>query len=263
MNSDKGKENFMLTENNQTREYPLTTRLLIACGAIGPILFILAFMVESATRPGYSAWHNFVSDLSLSNQGWMQIASFLMCGICVFCFALGLRQVFRSGRGAVWGPILLGVFGLSLIIAGLFVTDPSLGYYPAGTSSSTHTLHGTIHSANAPLAFGSLTIALFVLAWRFASDPAWRGWALYTLVAGLLLVGSFIACLVVAILDQKGILPNSPTGLLERIALIIGWGWIALVALRLLRQMGSSISSAGSAGKVDAAGHSGQAQGVE
>ena len=136
MKLDKEKENFMLAENNQTREYPLTTRLLIACGAIGPILFILAFMVEGATRPGYSAWHNFVSDLSLSNQGWMQITSFLVCGICVFCFALGLRRVFRSGRGAVWGPILLGVFGLSLIIAGLFVTDPSLGYYPADTSSS-------------------------------------------------------------------------------------------------------------------------------
>ena len=102
-----------------------------------------------------------------------------------------------------------------------------------------------------------------MLAWRFASDPAWRGWTLYTLIAGFLLVGSFIACLVVAILDQKGILPNSPTGLLERIALIVGWGWIALVAFRLLRQMGSSISSAGFAGEADAAGHAGQAQEVE
>jgi hypothetical membrane protein len=252
----------MLTENNHT-QYPLITRLLIACGAIGPILFILVFMVESATRPGYSAWHNFVSDLSLSNQGWMQIANFLICGICVFCFALGLRQVFRSGKGAVWGPILLGVFGLSLIIAGLFVTDPSLGYYPAGTSSSTQTLHGTIHDANAPLAFGSLTMAIFVLAWRFASDPAWRNWAFYTLVAGMILIGSFIACIVVAILDKKGILLNSPTGLLERIAIIIGWGWIALLAIRLLRQMRSAVSSAGSTGESGAAEPTGQAQGVE
>jgi hypothetical membrane protein len=248
----------MLIENNHTRDYPLTIRLLIACGAIGPILFILVFMVEGATRPGYSAWHNFVSDLSLSNQGWMQIANFLICGICVFCFARGLRQVFRSGKGGIWGPILLGVFGLSLIIAGFFVTDPSLGYYPAGTSSSTQTLHGTIHGANAPLAFGSLAIAIFVLAWRFASDPAWRSWALYTLVAGILLVGSFIACIVVAVLDQKGILLNAPTGLLERIAIIIGWGWIALLALRLLRQMRSSVSSSGSAEEANAAGHADQ-----
>jgi L-asparaginase/Glu-tRNA(Gln) amidotransferase subunit D len=56
----------------------------------------------------------------------------------------------------------------------------------------------------------------------------------YQTGAGLLLVGSFIACIVVAVLDQKGILLNAPTGLPERIAIIIGWGWIALLALRLL-----------------------------
>jgi len=230
----------MRAKNSQTQAYPLPIRLLIACGVCGPILFILVFLVEGATRPGYSAWHNFVSDLSLSNQGWMQIANFLICGVLMLCFALGLRQVFRTGRGSVWGPLLLGIFGLSLLIAGFFVTDPSLGYYPPGTSSSTQTLHGTIHGTNAPLAFGSLTLAIFVLARRFASDRQWRGWALYSLITGILFLGSFIAGLAVAVLDQHGVLPNSPAGLLERIAIIIGWGWIALLAIRLLRQMRST-----------------------
>ena len=231
--------------------YSLTTRLLIACGAIGPLLFIVVFLIEGAIRPGYSAWHNFVSDLSQSNQGWVQIANFLICGVFMLCFALGLRQVFRSGKGAVWGPLLLGAFGLFLLIAGLFVTDPSLGYYPPGTSSSSQTLHGTIHGANAPLTFGSLAIAIFVLARRFASDPAWRGWAFYSLVTGMIFTVSFIACLVVALLDTRGVLPNSPAGLLERIAIIGGWGWVALLALRLLSQMRSPISTASSTGGAD------------
>ncbi|HEU0000416.1 MAG TPA: DUF998 domain-containing protein [Ktedonobacteraceae bacterium] len=237
----------MLTRNNQTQIYPLTTRLLIACGVVGPLLFIVVFLIEGAIRPGYSAWHNFVSDLSQSNQGWVQIANFLICGVFILCFALGLRQVFRSGKGAVWGPVLLGIFGLLLLIAGIFVTDPSLGYYPAGTSSSFQTLHGTIHGTNAPLVFGSLAIAIFVLARRFASDPAWRGWAFYSLVTGIIFTVSFIACLVVALLDMRGVLPNSPTGLLERVAIIAGWGWIALLALRLLSQMRSPISTVSSA----------------
>src|SRR5260370_34632026 len=146
---------IMLAKKNDTLDQSLTTRLLIACGAIGPLLFILVFLIEGATRPGYSAWHNFVSSLSLSDQGWVQIANFLLCGLLMLCFALGLRQVLRSGKGAVWGPPLLGVFGLSLIIAGLFVTDPRLSY-PPGTSSSTQTLHGIIHRSNQPLPFGSL-----------------------------------------------------------------------------------------------------------
>jgi hypothetical membrane protein len=233
----------MLADSDQVQNFSLVTKLLIACGAIGPILFILTFLVESAIRPGYSSWHNMVSDLSLSDQGWIQIASFLVCGMLVLCFAIGLRQVLRSGRGAVWGPLLLGVFGISLIIAGLFVTDPSLGYYPPGTSSALQTWHGTIHGANAPLAFGSLTIAIFVMARRFAGDPVWREWFVYTLLSGILLIGFFIACLAVAVLDEKGIFPNAPAGLLERVAIIIGWIWIALLALRLLSQMRAPTSA--------------------
>lgn len=224
----------MLTENRQI-PYSPATRILIACGAIGPVLFIVAFILEGATRPGYSAWHNFVSDLSESSLGWMQITSFLICGAFVFCFALGLRQVISSGKGVVWGPLLLGAFGLSLIVAGVFVTDPSLGYYPPGSPAGLQTLHGTIHGTTAPVVFGLLTAAIFVFARRFASDPAWRGWAVYSIITGIVCAISFIACLAVAVLDEHGVLANAPSGLLERIAIISGWGWIALLAIRLLR----------------------------
>jgi len=242
----------MLTANNQAKQAQkssLVTKVLIACGAIGPLLFILLFLIEGATRPGYSQWRNFVSDLSESQYGWMQIANFLICGLCVICFAIGLRLVLQSGKGAVGGPVMLGIFGLSLIIAGIFVTDPSLGYYPAGSSSSIQTLHGTIHGANAIPAFGSLTLAIFLLARRFASDPAWRGWGLYSVISGVLLMGFFIACVYVSSLDQKGVLPNSPTGFFERIAIIAGWSWIALVAMKLLRQMRPVASAAHSTGE--------------
>jgi len=226
----------MSTASHPTVSYSLGVRLLIACGAIGPSVFIIVFLIEGATRPGYSAWHNFVSDLSESNLGWMQIASFLFCGTLVFAFAIGLRQAFRSGRGATWGPFLLGAFGLSLIVAGVFVTDPSLGYYPPGSPAGAQTLHGTIHGTTAPIVFGLLTIAIFVFARRFASDPAWRGWAMYSLITGIVCIVTFIACLTVAVLDEHGVLANAPSGLLERIAIVSGWGWIALLAIRLLRQ---------------------------
>jgi hypothetical protein len=165
----------------------------------------------------------------------MQIANFLVCGALVFCFALGLRRVISSGKGVVWGPLLLGAFGLSLIVAGVFVTDPSLGYYPPGSPAGLQTLHGTIHGTTVPVVFGLLTAAIFVFARRFASDPAWRGWAVYSIITGIVCAISFIACLAVAVLDEHGVLANAPSGLLERIAIISGWGWIALLAIRLLR----------------------------
>jgi hypothetical protein len=227
----------MQTEKNHMISQSPLTRFLIAGGAIGPLLFIVVLLIEGATRPGYSAWHNYGSSLSLSEQGWMQIANFIVCGLLTLGFAIGLRQVFRTSRGSVWGPILLGVFGLALIVAGIFVTDPSLGYPPGTHSSGPQTLHGTIHGLNGILTFSSLAIAIFVLARRFAGDPNWKGWAVYSIVTGVLVIVSFIAATTVSALDESGVLPGSPTGLLQRIGIIAAWSWIALLAIQLLRKM--------------------------
>lgn len=249
-----------MTKHHFTRHSSLTTRLLITGGAIGPLLFILVFLIEGATRPDYSAWHQVVSDLSLGPDGWMQIANFLLCGLLLLGFALGLRQVLRSGKGALWGPLLLGIGGVALILSGLFVTDPSLGYPPGTATSDLPTLHGAIHSVAGVILFGSLAAASVVLARRFADDPAWRGWARYSLTTGIMVAGIFIVTNVVLTLDQQRILPESPTGLLQRTAIIVGWGWIALLASRLLGHIRASAPSARSAESTDASDHIDQAQ---
>jgi hypothetical protein len=210
------------------------TRALLAGGVVGPVLFIVVFLMEDATRPGYRPSQDMVSALSLSNQGWEQIANFLICGVCLLIFAFGLQQTSRTGIGRVWGPVLMGIFGLSLIIAGIFSTDPAAGYPPG--ASAVQTLHGTIHGLNAPIAFGSLTAAIFVLGRRFLHDRASRTWGWYSLVTGIVLVLSFIASLTLAALAKSGALPSAPAGFLERVAIIVGWAWVALVALRLLGQ---------------------------
>src|SRR5437763_6627194 len=108
----------------------------------------------------------------------MQIANFLVCGLLSLCFALGLRRTLQGGAGATWGPLLLAVFGLGLIVAGIFVTDPALGYPPGAPSRPpglvTHaTLHGRVHGLAGLVDFSSVAAACFVLARRLARDPAW------------------------------------------------------------------------------------------
>jgi uncharacterized protein DUF998 len=220
-------------------------RPLLVAGVVGPVLFVVALLIEGATRPGYSAWRHFVSQLSLSDQGWEQIANFLVCGLLCIGFAIGLRRAFASGKGAVAGPVALALFGAALIAAGIFSTDPALGY-PPGTISPTGSpaLHGTLHAMLHGLAglvcFVSLAVACFVLARRFAGDVRWRGWAAYSILSGVVIVLFFIASNVTSVLDMRGIWPNAPTGLLQRIAVVAGWGWIALLAARLLRDRRSS-----------------------
>ena len=239
----------MQTAKSQEMEQSVVTRLLIGGGAIGPLLFVIVLLIEGATRPGYSAWHNYGSSLSLSDQGWMQITNFLVCGLLVLGFAIGLRQVFRTGRGSVWGPLLLGIFGLALIVAGLFVTDPSLGYPPGTHSNGAQTLHGIIHGVAGLVTFSSLTLASFVMARRFAGDPVWKGWTLYSIVTGVLVISSFISSTAVSVLDERGVLPGSPTGLLQRIGIVAGWSWIAFLAIRLLGKTRSPVPARGGLSK--------------
>jgi hypothetical membrane protein len=153
----------MTTSAQRVEEQSVATRLLLAGGAIGPLLFIVVFLIEGATRPGYSVWQDAVSALSLGQDGWMQITNFIVCGALVFGFAIGLRRVLHTGRGSTWGPILLGIVGLAMIGAGIFVTDPGLGY-PYEASTITLTVHGTIHSLISLCAFIALPAACFVLA---------------------------------------------------------------------------------------------------
>jgi hypothetical protein len=220
---------------NQVKGVTLSTRWLLAGGVIGPVLFVLVFLVEGATRPGYSAWRNYVSSLSTGPGGWVQVVNFIVCGLLTLGFAIGLRRVVHSGKGSLGGPILLGIFGLGLIVAGVFVTDPSLGYPPGAQGHGPQTLHGTIHGLAGLIVFTSLSAACFVLARRFAGNPSWPGWALYSVAIGLVVASFFVASTVMSVLDETGVIPNAPTGFFQRIAIIAGWTWLAALAWRLLR----------------------------
>jgi hypothetical membrane protein len=216
----------METSTKSAGEQKVSIRLLLAGGAIGPLLFMVVFLIEGATRPHYSVWQDGVSALELGEGGWMQSTNFIVCGALVLGFAIGLRLLLRTGRGSTWGPILLGIVGLCMIGAGIFVTDPGLGY-PHEASTITLTVHGTLHNLISLVGFISLPAACFVLARRDAADPASRGWAWYSVATGLLVVVFFVLTAVVEVL-------GGPTGLTQRIFLIVGWSWIALLAIRLM-----------------------------
>ena len=210
-----------------------SSRPLLVAGLIGPLLFIVVFLVEGITRPGYSAWRHYVSQLATGDGGWMQVVNFLVCGSLVVCFAFGLRQSLTPGRAFFGAPVLIGMFGSALIVAGMFSTDPALGY-PVG-APLVHTSHGLIHGLAGLAAFSLLPSAALVMAWRFSADPAARRWAVYSAGIGLLIIGCFIASTVFSVLDERGIVTNAPTGFVQRVAIIGGWTWLAMVALRQLR----------------------------
>jgi hypothetical membrane protein len=214
-----------------------TTRFFLWGGAIGPLLFAIIFLIEGATRPGYNPWQTTISTLSLSDHGWMQIANFHLFGLLTLCFAVGLKRVFKTGLASSSAPILFAIVGVGLILAGIFVTDPCLGYPVSSPAQLAESLHGTIHNLAALAVFLALPLICFVLGRRFAHDPDWRDWSTVSMITGSLVL-IFFAWFFTSVSASADALPGEDfhAGLLERIASLIGCVWMSALAFSLIQR---------------------------
>lgn len=222
----------MIHREKTNTPQPRVTRTLLGCGAVGAVLFVLIFLLDGATRPGYDPVYHPVSALSLGNRGWIQIANFVLTGLLMVAFAVGLRRALYPGRGALWGPLLFGAFGLSLVCSGIFVMDPMQEYTPGAPAGIPQDVswHHIVHDVFGIIVFLSLPIACFVFARRFAAKPARLGWTAYSLITGL-------ALLMLLVAFGTAWENDSPVGgLIQRAMLIVGLGWVALVAVYLMAE---------------------------
>jgi hypothetical protein len=200
------------------------TRRLVSCGLVAGPLFVLTFLVEGALKgSGYDALRHPVSSLALGDHGWVQVANFLVAGVLTMAFAVGL---WRSGLRA--GAVLIGVWGVGLLGAGVFVTDPVSGF-PVGTpATSDYTTSGALHDGFSLPAFLALAAVQVVL----SRGQGWK-WLTYSLL-------SATAFLVTFLLASSGFSQTASlvvvAGLFQRLAVTIGWAWTAVLAFRVLRR---------------------------
>jgi Protein of unknown function (DUF998) len=202
-------------------------RVLLVGGVLAGPLFTLAWVVGEAITPGYSATRHLVSELALGKFGWLQEAGFYVTGVLVLGFAFGLWRALRPVR-LVWGPIIIGLVGLSLIGAGLFEQDPANGF-PPGTPvvPTTRTMHGELHDVFGSVISYGLPIAALVFVRAFHTLRR-RPWLVYSLVTGLATVVVFVA----AKLTPQDI---AEAGLQQRIGLTVDFLWLTLLAALVLR----------------------------
>jgi hypothetical membrane protein len=210
------------------------TEPLLWCGLVGAPLFVLVVIVDGATRPGYDVARLPISLLSLGERGWIQVANFLVTGVLFVLFAVGLsRTVDRADRAAVVGSLLLAVFGIGLIAAGLFSADPGGGYPPGEQQTASQS--GTLHDVASLVVFVSLPLAATAMSRYFVhvGDQRWAAYSAVTAVA----VGVGFALMIVAFNASTPL--TSVAGLVQRATVIAGWTWIAAVAYRQLRALKS------------------------
>ena len=201
------------------------TRALLLAGAVAGPLYLVVGLIEAFTRPGFDIRRHDLSLLANGDLGWIHMTDLIVSGLLVVAGAVGMSRALASGLGRLWGPLLVGVYGIGLIGAGFFVADPALGF-PPGTPADAHniTWHGLMHFASGGVGFLSLIAGCFVFARRFAASRE-RGWAGYSIVTG-----------VVFFLAFAGIAAGSGNGwtiLGFWIGVVLAFSWITAMALRL------------------------------
>jgi hypothetical protein len=208
------------------------TKQLLVCGAVAGPLFTVAWTVEGATRANYDPLQHPISSLSIGESGWTQAANFIVTSLLTLAFAVGLRRTLRARGGSTWGPLLIGAIAVGLLGAGIFVTDPLNGY-PPGTANlpRQHSVPGRLHRLFSALFFLGLPLACFVFARLFA------GWgdrrrAVCSAVTGSAFVLMFVVTSA-GFAQVEGLV--SYAGLFQRITVTIGWAWLTLLAVYMLK----------------------------
>ncbi len=158
--------------------------------------------------------------------------NFIVTGLLTLAFAFGLRRMIQSPGGSTWGPLLIGSIAIGLLGAGIFVTDPLNGY-PPGTPNLPlqYSLLGRLHRLFSAFVFLGLPIACFVFARLFARRSE-RRWTIYSLVTGIAFVVMFIVTSA-GFAQVEGLVDYA--GLFQRITLTIGWAWLTLLAVYMLK----------------------------
>ncbi|MCX5205259.1 DUF998 domain-containing protein [Streptomyces sp. NBC_00237] len=198
--------------------------LLLLCGVASGPLFTAVYLLTGALRPDYNSLRHPVSSLSIGRTGWVQVVNFLGCAVLLSsAFAVGL---WREGPSR-WGAVLIGLWAVGLLGAGIFRADPVRGYPPGSPDRIERpTRVGTLHDAFSMAAFLGLIAACFVYAPHGSA-----GWTAYSIASGVLFAG--------AMGWSSAAFSGSPRmagfgGLLQRVALVVGCGWLTVLALRTL-----------------------------
>jgi hypothetical membrane protein len=217
-----------LTSTNDTK----LTKSLLTCGIAAGPLYIILGLLQMAIRPGFDITRHALSLLANGDLGWIQTLNFLVTGLLLIAGAVGTAQALQTGPGSRWAPRMLGLYGLSLIGAGIFRADPALGF-PPGTPLENNPIswHGLLHFIVGTIGFIGFIAACFIFARRFKSLQN-SGWAWYSLITGILFLASFVGIAS----GSKG-----PVSIIFAVAVVLGFTWISA----LLSKIKAGLTQAG------------------
>ncbi|WP_018332836.1 DUF998 domain-containing protein [Actinomycetospora chiangmaiensis] len=217
-----GPSGSPLVGRGNADRHAAVTRSLLGYGLVAGPLYVVSALVQGLVRDGFDLARDDVSLLANGPFGWVQIATFVVCGLMTAAAGVGVTRALRTLRDRrPWSGWLVVGYGIGLALAGVFVADPMNGF-PPGTPDgppAVVSVGGIGHVVVAGLGFLCLVGACFAV-------PAGRPW--FGRVAGVLFLVAFVG------VSSGNSAPVVVIGFW--IAVILAWTWLALTSLDLYRR---------------------------
>lgn len=198
---------------------------VLILGAVAALAFLVGSTIDGLTRSGYSVIRHPVSALALGSRGWLQNLSFVLCGALV---ATGGAGVWSTSWLLASGVIVLG---LGLLASGIYPMDPARGYPPGtpeGDPPSPSQRHVRHDQAGAVVFFTMPVLPLMAALTAALPIPfQWASAAVAVTVA--VAVGAF---------SKAWEAESARAGLVQRLALAGGLGWLAALLLVVAAETG-------------------------
>ncbi|MHB8094385.1 MAG: DUF998 domain-containing protein [Candidatus Aminicenantales bacterium] len=200
-------------------------RFLLGCGpAAGAVLFI-AVVWASAATPGINQSSDTISRLAAPGQphAWILRTGLVLCGVLSIAFGAGLLGAPRRGVFR-WGVLAgLVVFGVSTAITGLARDYPLRSGSEMGREGEVHNLYARV------AIYGILAAMAAFIPAAAGRRPARMAAVVFSVVALVLVAATGLFYPAV---------PPAHRGLVQRLALIIIFAWMAATAVIARRAAG-------------------------
>lgn len=197
---------------------------LAAAGLAGPVIFAMVALVQSLLRPDHSLVEHPISALAAGPSGWVQSVNFLVFGLLMIAYAIGLHLGIRPSRAGMVGVAFLVLSGVGLMWGGMFPAIDATGAFDEDR---------VLHIPGFIMTFLGAGIGFIMMSRRMARDPRWRRFATYALATGIVML--------VLIVAGGGFVrpPGAPLhpwlGLFQWVLLAVWFPCTIVLALRLLR----------------------------
>jgi hypothetical membrane protein len=197
---------------------------LAAAGIAGPVMFAMVALVHSLLRQDHNLVAHPISALAAGTSGWVQNVNFLLFGLLMIAYAVGLHLGVRPSRWGVVGFAFLVLSGIGLMWGSVFPATDATGAFDEDR---------VLHIPGFIMTFLGAGVGLMVMSRRMAGDPRWQSVATYALATGI--------AMLVLILVGGGLVrpPGSPLhawfGLFQWVLLAVWFPCTIILALRLLR----------------------------